>query len=328
MRVLLRRLGFYLLAAWVALTVNFFLPRLVPGNPVATAIGHLTFVNAQVVDAIKAQFGVGINDSIWIQYAHYWGDLVHGNLGVSWGNSFEPVTTLIGAALPWTLGLLGVATVVSFLLGTLIGIGLGWMRSSWLDWLIPGATFFQAIPYFFLGTVLLMVFATGLHWFPISQGYQTTGVESVTPGLNFPYLVSLIDHGVLPASTIVLTSIAGWMLGMRNMMVITMDEDFVLVARAKGLPARMVVWYAARNAILPSVANFSLAISLVVAGQLLVEIVFSYPGIGYLLFHAVTNQDYPMVQGIFLVITLVVLLANFLADIVYVSLDPRVRQEA
>jgi peptide/nickel transport system permease protein len=328
MRVLLRRLGFYLLAAWVALTVNFFLPRLVPGNPVATAIGHLTFVNAQVVDAIKAQFGVGINDSIWIQYVHYWGDLIHGNLGVSWGNSFEPVTSLIGAALPWTLGLLGVATVVSFLLGTFIGIGLGWMRSSWLDWLIPGATFFQAIPYFFLGTVLLMAFATGLHWFPISQGYQTTGVESVTPGLNWDYLVSLIDHGVLPASTIVLTSIAGWMLGMRNMMVITMDEDFVLVARAKGLPARMVVWYAARNAILPSVANFSLAISLVVAGQLLVEIVFSYPGIGYLLFHAVTNQDYPMVQGIFLVITLVVLLANFLADIVYVSLDPRVRQEA
>jgi peptide/nickel transport system permease protein len=328
MRVLLRRLGFYLLAAWVALTVNFFLPRLVPGNPVATAIGHLTFVNSQVVDAIKAQFGLGINESIWVQYIHYWGDLAHGNLGLSWGNSFEPVTSIIGAALPWTLGLLGVATVIAFLLGTLIGIGLGWMRGSWLDWVIPGTTFFQAIPYFFLGTVLLMAFATGLHWFPISQGYQTTGVNSVTPGFNWDYIVSLVDHGVLPASTIVLTSIAGWILGMRNMMVITMDEDFVLVARAKGLPARRVVWYAARNAILPSVANFSLAISLVVAGQLLVEIVFSYPGIGYLLFHAVTNQDYPMVQGIFLVITLVVLLANFLADIVYVGLDPRARQEA
>ena len=328
MRVLARRLGFYLLAAWVALTVNFFLPRLVPGNPVATAIGHLTFVNAQVVEAIKAQFGVGVNESVWIQYIHYWGDLFNLNLGVSWGNSFEPVTSLIGAALPWTLGLLGVATVVSFLLGTLIGIALGWLRGSWLDWVLPGATFFQAIPYFFLGTVLLMLFATGLHWFPISQGYQTTGLASVTPGFNWDYVVSLVDHGVLPASTIVLTSIAGWIMGMRNMMVITMDEDFVLVARAKGLPARRVIWYAARNAILPSVANFSLAISLVVAGQLLVEIVFSYPGIGYLLFHAVTNQDYPMVQGIFLVITLVVLAANFLADLVYVSLDPRVRQEA
>jgi peptide/nickel transport system permease protein len=328
MRVLARRLGFYVLAAWVALTVNFFLPRLVPGNPVSTAIGHLTFVNQQVVEAIRAQFGVGISESIWVQYIHYWGDLVHLNLGVSWGNSFEPVTSLIGAALPWTLGLLGVATVVSFLLGTLIGIALGWLRGSWLDWVLPGATFFQAIPYFFLGTVLLMLFATGLHWFPISQGYQTTGLASVTPGFNWDYVVSLVDHGVLPASTIVLTSIAGWIMGMRNMMVITMDEDFVLVARAKGLPARKVIWYAARNAILPSVANFSLAISLVVAGQLLVEIVFSYPGIGYLLFHAVTNQDYPMVQGIFLVITLVVLAANFLADLVYVSLDPRVRQEA
>jgi peptide/nickel transport system permease protein len=328
MLVLTRRLGFYVLAAWVALTVNFFLPRLVPGNPVATAIGHLTFVNAQVVAAIKAQFGIGINESIWIQYVHYLGDLLHGNLGVSWGNSFEPVTSLLGAALPWTLGLLGVATVVSFLLGTLIGVALGWFRGSWIDWLLPGATFLQAIPYFFLGTVLLMLFATGLHWFPISQGYQTTGISSVTPGLNGAYILSLIDHGVLPASTIVLTSIAGWMMGMRNMMVITMDEDFVLVARAKGLSPGRVVWYAARNAVLPSVANFSLAISLVVAGQLLVEIVFSYPGIGYLLFHAVTNQDYPMVQGIFLVITLVVLAANFLADLVYVALDPRARQVA
>ncbi len=328
MRLLARRLGFYLLAAWVALTVNFFLPRLVPGNPVATAIGHLTFVNTQVVAAIKAQFGIGIHDSIWLQYVHYWGDLFHGNLGVSWSNSFEPVGNLIGAALPWTLGLLVMATVISFLLGTVFGIVLGWLRGSWLDWALPGATFFQAIPYFFLGTVLLMIFATGLHWFPIGQGYQTTGVNSVNPGWNWDYMVSLLDHAVLPAGTIVLTSIAGWMMGMRNMMVITMDEDFVLVARAKGLPGRSVVWYAARNAILPSVANFSLAISLVVAGQLLVEIVFSYPGIGYLLFHAVTEQDYPMVQGIFLVITLVVLAANLLMDVVYVLVDPRARQEA
>jgi peptide/nickel transport system permease protein len=166
-----------------------------------------------------------------------------------------------------------------------------------------------------------MVFTTLVHWFP-SAGGSVVG----TTGLAF--WGSVLDHSLLPAVTIVVASMAGFLLGMRNQMVSVMDEDFVLVARAKGLPTRRVVWYAARNAILPSISNFALAISLVVAGQLLVEIVFSYPGIGYLLFQAVINKDLPLTQGIFLVITLVVLAANFIADIVYVLVDPRARQEA
>jgi peptide/nickel transport system permease protein len=327
-RLLARRAGFYLLTAWVALTVNFILPRLVPGDPVATAIANASqagLCNKDCVHAIQLQFGLHSNTPVLVQYLEYWRDLLHGNLGTSWFLGNQPVGTLLGQYLPWTLGLLGVSTLLAFLLGTLLGVALGWLRGSWLDWVLPGATFFQAIPYFFLALVLLMVFGTVLHWFPIGQGYDIYGA---TPGLNWPFLSSVVDHGALPAATIVLASIAGWILGMRNMMVITMDEDFVLVARAKGLPSWRVVWYAARNALLPSIANFALAISLVVAGQLLVEIVFSYPGVGYLLFQAVLSNDYPLVQGIFVVITLVVLVANLLADGVYVLIDPRARQEA
>ena len=161
--------------------------------------------------------------------------------------------------------------------------------------------------------------------FPSVFGYDIYGV---TPGLNGPYIASIIGHAILPALTVVLASTAGFILAMRNNMITTMDEDFVLVAQAKGLPAKWVIWYAARNALLPVVANFTVAISLVVAGQILVEIVFNYPGIGFHLYDALGKLDYSLVQGIFVVITLVVLAANLLADVVYVLIDPRARQMA
>jgi peptide/nickel transport system permease protein len=164
-----------------------------------------------------------------------------------------------------------------------------------------------------------------LKWFPSLFGYD---IYAVTPGLNWPYVASIVAHAILPAATVVLASMAGFMLAMRNQMVTTMDEDFVLVAQAKGLPTRTVIWYAARNALLPVVANFTVAISLVVAGQILVEIVFNYPGIGFHLYDALSKLDYSLVQGIFVVITLVVLAANLLADVVYVLIDPRARQMA
>jgi peptide/nickel transport system permease protein len=221
-----------------------------------------------------------------------------------------------------------VATVVSFVAGSAIGVLIAWRRGSWVDWILPAATFFQAIPYFFLALVLVLILGqtgTMLKWFPSLFGYDIYGV---TPGLNAPYIASIITHAILPATTVVLASTAGFVLAMRNQMVTTMDEDFVLVAQAKGLPTRRVVWYAARNALLPVVANFTVAISLVVAGQILVEIVFNYPGIGFHLFDALSKLDYSLVQGIFVVITLVVLAANLVADVVYVLIDPRARQMA
>lgn len=324
MTTLLRRFGFYLLTAFVAITVNFILPRLMPGNPVEILVGRIQGrVTPAIVHAIELQFGLGVHQSMWTQYVHYLDQLVHGNLGESITLS-APVSTVLGATVPWTIGLIGVATVLSFLFGTFIGTGLGWRRGTWLDAILPASTFFQAVPYFFFGTILLLTFGSTLHWFPVLGAYSTT----LTPGWNWQFVASVLRYGELPAFTVILSSIAGWILGMRNMMVTTVNEDFVLMAAAEGLPTRKVMLYAARNAVLPSIANLSLAIGLVVSGALLVELVFNYPGVGDLLLQAVLNEDYPLLQGIFLVVTFTVLSANFLADIVYVLLDPRVRREA
>jgi len=330
MRALLRRLGVYFLAAWVALTVSFLLPRVVPGNPVAGAVARASQsgnCNSQCVMAIEAQLGYNVHTSVWDQYLQYIGNLAHGDLGHSWSEN-APVGSLILQYLPWTLGLLVVATAIAFVGGTAIGILIAWRRGSWLDWVLPGATFFQAIPYFFLALVVVLIFGqtgTMLKWFPSLFGYD---IYAVNPGPNAPYITSVFSHAILPAVTVILASMAGFILAMRNNMVTTMDEDFVLVAEAKGLPTRTVMWYAARNALLPVVANFTIAISLVVAGQILVEIVFNYPGIGFHLYDALGKLDYSLVQGIFVVITLVVLAANLLADVVYVLIDPRARQVA
>ncbi len=214
--------------------------------------------------------------------------------------------------------------MISFVLGTVIGVLVAWRRGTWLDNLLPVTTFFQAAPYFFVAFIALDIFATRLGWFPTGRAYNQLDF----PGFNASYVGDVLDHAILPAATIVLCSTAGWIVGMRNVMVTTMDEDYVLVAQAKGLSKRRVVWYAARNAILPSVSGFSLAIGFVVSGALLTEIVFSYPGLGWIMLQAVAGRDYPLLQGIFLIITFAVLAANFIADLTYAALDPRPRQEA
>jgi peptide/nickel transport system permease protein len=322
---LLRRLGFYVLTAWAAVTVNFFIPHLMPGDPVQNLIARQQGKSSpQAVEALRAQLGLTGDRSLWTDYLHYWGQLFHGDLGIS--TSFFPasVSSVLTAALPWTVALVGVSTVVSFLAGTIVGIVVAWRRGSWLDGVLPVATFFQAVPYFFFALLVLILLGSDLGAFPISGG-SDPGVDI---GLNGPFLASVLYHGFLPMVTIVISSIAGWILGMRNMMVTTMDEDYVLVAQAKGLPTRRVIGYAARNAILPSVSSFSLSLSFVVSGALLTEIVFSYPGIGFQLLQAVQALDFPLLQGIFLVITFAVLAANLFADVVYALLDPRTRQEA
>jgi len=321
-----RRLGFYLVTAIVAISVDFMIPRIIPGNPVNAVLAKMqgVVITKATIRALELQFGVGTKASLWSQYLHFWGNLFRGDLGISTSNGFEPVTTVIRSALPWTLGLVGVATVFSFVLGTAIGVLVGWRRSRWLDNLLPAATFFQAAPYFFLAFLALDLFSTKLGWFPSGGG---RGILDF-PALNLTYIGDVLDHAALPALTIVVASAAGWIVGMRNMMITTMDEDFVLIAAAKGLPPRRVVWYAARNAVLPSVSGFSLAIGFIVSGALLTEIVFSYPGLGLLLVNGVGDNDYALLQGIFLIITFAVLGANLLADFVYVFLDPRTRREA
>jgi peptide/nickel transport system permease protein len=326
MRMITRRMAFYMVTAVVAITINFFLPRLMPGNPALAVLGRVQGQESkQAIAALELQYGVQTKTGLWGQYVQYWAHLLRGNLGISLSAYPESVGSLIRAALPWTIALVGIATVISFVLGTLLGVAAAWKRGSWLDGLLPAMTFFQAAPYFFVAILAVALFATKLGWFPPNSGYDTT---TLNPGFDWPFISNVIDHAVLPAVTIVLASIAGWIIGMRNMMITTIDEDYVLLAQAKGLPSRRVIGYAARNALLPSVAGFSLAIGFIVSGALLTEIVFSYPGVGYLLFTAIGSDDYPLLQGIFLIITLAVLLANLAADFVYAFLDPRTRQEA
>jgi peptide/nickel transport system permease protein len=212
--------------------------------------------------------------------------------------------------------------VIAFLIGTVGGIVSGWRHGGWLDRVLPGLMFFQAVPYFFLALLLIELLAERTSIFPIGQGYA----NGLIPGWNWPFISSAVYHSLLPAFTIVITSVAGWMLQMRNVMITTIGEDYVVAAQAKGLPSRRVVFtYAARNALLPQLQGFGLAIGFVVSGALIMEIVFSYPGIGLLLLNAVTSNDFPLMQAIFLVITFAVLLANVMVDVIIVAIDPRAR---
>jgi peptide/nickel transport system permease protein len=322
MSFIVRRLIFYVVAAWVALTINFAIPRLVPGNAVESIMSKFTNLQPSAYAAIEAMLGVGHPGSIWHQYWSYLVDVSHFNLGTSSSEFPAQVSTLLGEALPWTIVLVGSATVIAFLVGTALGIAAGWRHGGGLDRALPGLMFLQAIPYFFFALILLELFAVKLHVFPIAQGYG----QGLIPGWHWAFIGSAIDHSLLPALTIVLTSIAGWMLQMRNVMITTTGEDYVVAAQAKGLPNRRVILtYAARNAILPQLQGFGLAIGFVVSGALVMEIVFSYPGIGLLLVNSVTSDDYALTQGIFLVITFAVLLANLIVDLIIVFVDPRAR---
>ncbi|GHO81653.1 peptide ABC transporter permease [Ktedonobacter sp. SOSP1-85] len=325
MRHLLRRLGFYLIALWASLTLNFLIPRLAPGNPALIFVARFQGrIRPEAIHAIELQFGIS-NDPLWVQYFQYLNNLLHGNLGLSITYFPTPVAEAIGQELPWTLVLVMVSLVLSFALGTLLGIIIAWRRNSFLDSLLPPLmTFISAIPYFCLALILLYIFGFTLNWFPVSGGYD----RFIPPDWSPDFIASAIQHAILPAITFVVASISGWMLGMRNAMIMTLSEDYVLMAQAKGLATRRVmINYAARNAILPNITGFAIALGQVVAGQLFLEIVFSYPGIGYSLFQAVQNSDYALMQGIFLIITVAVMSANFLVDMVYTVLDPRVRQE-
>ena len=326
MRFLLRRMGFYLFTAWAAITLNFFIPRLLPGDPVQSLINkYHGRLSTDAIDSLRVLFGLNTHTTVWQDYLTYWGNLLHGDFGISFTYFPTPVAEVMVQSLTWTLALVGISTILGFVLGTLAGVGLGWRRGTWLDSLLPVANFFSAIPYFWLGLIAITIFGVALPIFPASGGYD----GGLLPSFSLEFIGSAIYHAALPALTIVLSSVAGWILGMRNMMVTVSSEDYVTVAQAKGLPERRVMFgYAARNAVLPSISGFALSLGFIVGGTLVTEMVFSYPGIGYVLFQAIGSKDYPLMQGVFLIITLSVLVANMVADFAYAFLDPRTRQEA
>ncbi|MFZ4842566.1 MULTISPECIES: ABC transporter permease [Mycetocola] len=324
MRFFLRRTAFYLFTAWAAITINFFLPRFLKGDPVSAYIAkNQGLISPDAAASLRTLFGLDKNQSMLEQYINYWKLLFSGDLGRSFSKGLAPVTDVIASALPWTIGLVGIATILSFVIGTMLGAYAGWRRGSKADALIPITTFFSTVPYFWLGLIAIALLATGLGWFPASHAYD----KGSTPEFSLDFIGQVINHGTLPALTIVISSLGGWVLGMRNMMVTVMDEDYVTVAQAKGLsPRKVLINYAARNAVLPQLSSFALSLGFIVGGTLVMELVFSYPGVGKLLLDATNAKDYPLMQGLFLIITLTILVANILADVAYAILDPRTRQ--
>ncbi len=323
---LIRKLGFYLVAAWAAVTLNFLIPRALPGSPVDAMLAKLALrgpVSPQTRTSIELMLGADTQQSLPGQYLDYLSGLLRGDLGVSVTYFPEQVAPVIAQSLPWTLWLVGLSTLITFVLGVGIGMVAGWKRGTWLDALIPSTTVLQSIPYFWLALIFVYIFSVNLGWFPISGGYD---VNLVRPAFDYPFIANATYYGILPALTIVLSSIGGWLLGMRNMMVSTLSEDYVLTAEAKGLsPTRTMITYAARNAVLPSLSGFAISLGFVVSGSIVVETVFSYPGIGFTMLQAVQNNDFALMQGLFLVITLSVLGANLLVDLMYGFIDPRTR---
>ncbi|XYH92386.1 ABC transporter permease [Sorangium sp. So ce1128] len=323
MRYLLRQLGLYFIAAWASLTLNFLIPRLMPGDPASAMFARFRGqLQPEAIDALRKAFGF-TGEPLPKQYITYLSHTLTGDLGLSVAHFPAKVTDVIATGLGWTLLLSGAAVILSFGLGTLLGIVATWKRGGWLDSVMPPVLMFMgAFPYFWLAMVSLYLLGFVLGAFPLRHAYSDT----LSPEWSVEFIGSVLSHMVLPALSIVIATIGGWMLGMRSAMVTVLSEEYITMAQAKGLSQwRVMFSYAARNALLPNVTGFGMALGFVLAGSLLTEIVFSYPGQGYLLIQAVRNQDYPLMQGIFLTITLAVLGANFLVDVIYVFLDPRAR---
>ena len=325
MRYLLRRLAFFVLTLWAAMTVNFALPRLMPGDPASAMMARFHGrVNPEAIHALEVAFGVDTHQSLWAQYGSYLGNTVTGHFGISLTYFPLPVSTEIAQALPWTLGLIGVATVMAFLAGTFIGTVSGWRRGGVVDSVVPPVfVVTSALPYFWVGMVLILLFSVMTNGLlPNDGAYDITLTPSLTPA----FIGNVVQHAILPAATILITSIGGWILTMRNNMVTVLAEDYVRMGRAKGLSNRRIMYqYAARNALLPNLTGFAMSLGFVVSGAILVEYVFNYPGLGYMLLNAVNNLDYPLMQALFLMITVAVLVAVLLCDFVTALLDPRTR---
>jgi peptide/nickel transport system permease protein len=325
MRYLYRRVLFYVVALWASLTINFFLPRMMPGDPIgafAARFRDQLANNPHILDAIRVELGAS-NDPLIVQYFKYLSNLAHGDFGVSYSQYPSKVSDILAASLPWTLLLAGSATILAFLIGTMLGIIASWRRGGVVDRIVTPLTMFTySFPPFFLAMVILYFLGAVAGWFPLNHAYD----DNVQISWNLAFFKSALDHAALPVLTFLLYSIGGWLLGMRNVMINILSEEYVSMAQAKGLSDRRVMLrYAARNAMLPQITSFAITVGYIITGLVLIEDVYSYPGVGYTLVQAVQGNDYPLMQALFLLITLAVLAANFIADLLYTWLDPRAR---
>jgi peptide/nickel transport system permease protein len=325
---LVRRLALFLIVLWAAATFNFLVPRLAPNrDPIQERLmqmaaqgGYQQQGIAEMVKAYKAKFG--LDRPLWVQYLNYLGDMVRFDFGPSMALYPTKVADLILNAIPWTIGLLTVATLLAFLIGTLFGSIIAWPRSPRVfKYLLSPLMAMSAIPYYLFGLVLVYIFAVGLKLFPIAGGYSTGTAPSATPS----FILNVLHHSVLPAFSIVISAIGFWALGMRGMMVTVQGEGYMFLAEANGLKPRNIFYrYALRNAILPQFTALALSLGFIVSGSILVEVIFTYPGIGSVLYRAISTADYFTIYGVVFIIILSIGLATLIIDLVYPLLDPRI----
>jgi peptide/nickel transport system permease protein len=325
----LKRFAQLLVIIFIAVTVNFFIPRLLPGDPVQTAIAKLQTSGAgqsvdvqAVVAAYRSKYG--LDQPMGVQYVNYWRDLLHLDLGVSFADFPEKVTTKLANALPWSLSLLAVATLISFTVGSLLGALLAWPGTGrGIRVLVPGMMMLTSIPFYLLAIILAYLFAVLWRILPPAGGMDTTRIAR----LDWGTVIDVLRHALLPMMAIVLGNVGFWALGMRSQMVSILGEDYITFAEAKGLSAwRVFFWYGIRNALLSQVTALALAMGAVLSGAVLVEVIFNYPGLGSLLYNAIRGQDYFVIQGVVLMLIVALAVLLFVVDLIYPLLDPRIRR--
>jgi peptide/nickel transport system permease protein len=330
LRYLAARLGIFVVTVAISVTVVFFVPRLVPGDPLGAIYLNFASVGGSLGgDALVEEYTqrFGLDKSLGEQYISYLRELAQGNLGYSISVFPSRVLDLLLPAIPWTVGLLGLTTLISWVLGSLVGAVVGWTggRSRFLRALVPVALVLYTTPYYILAIILVFLLAFIFPLFPLSGAYSM-GAQTE---LSWAFVGDVIRHGTLPALSIILVSLGWWFLSMRSLIIAEQGQDYILWAEAKGLPERRIFWgYAFRNALLPQATGLALSLGHIVGGALITEAIFAYPGLGWLIYNAIRSLDFPVIQGSVLLLIFSVAIANFVIDALYPLIDPRIRSGA
>jgi peptide/nickel transport system permease protein len=319
------------LIVFIAVTFNFLIPRMIPGDPVESALRTKIAVSGSVsvdVQAVAAAYRAkfGLDKPLWLQYLNYWNGIFSRDLGISLVDFPQPVIEKIQSAVPWTLGLLTMSTLISFVLGSILGALLAWPRApAVLHILVPPFMLLSSVPFFLLAIVLVFTLSVLVPWFPPGGGFDPVSILR----LDVPTALDILYHAILPALALVLGGVGFWALGMRAMMISILGEDYITFAESKGLPPRRVfLWYGMRNALLPQITSLAISLGSILSGAVLVEAIFNYPGLGGILFAAIAGKDYFVIQGIVLMLIFALALALFVVDLIYPLVDPRIRYQS
>ncbi|QUJ67931.1 ABC transporter permease [Photobacterium sp. GJ3] len=322
----LRRLSFYLVALLFAATLNFAIPRAMPGDPVTMMFANASVqVTAERIEAMKKLLGFDEAQTWYEQYFTYIKSILNWDLGISIKFYPQTVNDILGGAVGWSLFLAGSAVIMAFCIGSVLGIFAAWKRGSKYDAFVsPGMLVIQAVPPVVIAMLVLFTFGMGLKWFPTSYAYTPGTLPDWT---SLAFYQDVLYHAALPLLCATAIQIGGFLISMRNNMINLLNEDYITMAKGKGLNENRVVFnYAARNAMLPSVTALSMALGMAIGGQLIVEIIFNYPGLGTVMLNAIHARDYQVLQGQLLIMTMFMLFFNFMADLLIVALDPRLRK--